>query len=366
MRLFPFVLGLVIFIYACGGEHTPLAVNQTTEAISPVSIVNKGIYLCLSGKMGNETVTMHLYLLNNKCKGSYYNHSWERPKYLSGTYTQLDTFQIEVNEDHQDKNIKLWKQQDGYAGVMIDQKNQEKPIYFSLEKKSLEGDYIGELDSLKIAQKQIARFEFAAFLPTGNDKIASLIRDSIKNVLKMGNEMEGSMASVLKQTKALYFQTSREAVGKDTNDMGAFSSELIMDIKLFYQYKNWLIFSNDQYTYTGGAHGYGYTQFLNFDLETGKQLFLADIIAMDHEREVLKLLENKFRTDNQLSPAQPLTEGGLFDDRIPSLSPNFYLTSKGIYFEYAPYEIGPYAMGSIGIFLSFKQLKDYLLVKVPD
>jgi len=71
------------------------------------------------------------------------------------------------------------------------------------------------------------------------------------------------------------------------------------------------------------------------------------------------LLERNFRKQNNLQPTDSLTTAGLFENEIKP-NDNFYVTGKGIDFAYTPYEIGPYAMGEIEIFISFKDAEPYL------
>ena len=76
-------------------------------------------------------------------------------------------------------------------------------------------------------------------------------------------------------------------------------------------------------------------------------------------KNLQSLLETQFRKDRNLKSNEPLTEGGLFENKIEP-NDNFFLTSKGIGFNYMPYEIGPYALGEIDIFIPFSQLTSYL------
>jgi hypothetical protein len=54
-----------------------------------------------------------------------------------------------------------------------------------------------------------------------------------------------------------------------------------------------------------------------------------------------------------------LQKAGLFENKIDTTD-NFYITQNGIGFVYMPYEIGPYAMGEIEIFIPFFELTEYL------
>ncbi len=96
------------------------------------------------------------------------------------------------------------------------------------------------------------------------------------------------------------------------------------------------------YSYLGGAHPNSYQTYLNFNRKTGELIQLEDI-TLDQEA-VLNVAEQQFRTTYNLSPEDPLTKAGLFENELV-LPKNFAITNKGLIFLYNPYEIGPYAAG---------------------
>lgn len=118
------------------------------------------------------------------------------------------------------------------------------------------------------------------------------------------------------------------------------------------------IFTHD---YTGGAHGmyayYGET----YDVESGQQLKLADIVA-DAESFYPNAIEY---INNALYEEY---EDALFADYqnwvAESLSPAkeslWYMTSTGIVICFSPYEVGPYAMGAPEITLPYSECASYL------
>ncbi|MBO9572818.1 MAG: DUF3298 domain-containing protein, partial [Chitinophagaceae bacterium] len=108
--------------------------------------------------------------------------------------------------------------------------------------------------------------------------------------------------------------------------------------------------------YTGGAHGNYGTTFTVISLAKNKKLKLSDIIPESKQPQLNQLLEKNFRLQYNLKPTDKLTEGGLFENSIKA-NDNFYVTGKGIGFNYTPYEIGPYVMGEINIFIPFTDLK---------
>lgn len=120
-----------------------------------------------------------------------------------------------------------------------------------------------------------------------------------------------------------------------------------------------LSFMFNEYSFSGGAHGNGYQEFYNFDLETGELLTLNDLLEGDYEGAVNELIERYFREMEDLADTVSLQEGGLFEDSI-ALNENFYLTPNELGFYYNPYEIAPYAAGPKEIIIPYTDLKKWI------
>lgn len=111
------------------------------------------------------------------------------------------------------------------------------------------------------------------------------------------------------------------------------------------------------YSYTGGAHGnYGYEAH-TYDLQTGNELTLADLIQSDKLQAFYRLVSAKLLSnDRDLLFPETVTDIEKFlKDKTPTSTQaqvesyghlrNWYLTPQGIVFFYNPYEIAPYAAG---------------------
>jgi len=125
-----------------------------------------------------------------------------------------------------------------------------------------------------------------------------------------------------------------------------------------------IVYRADNYGYTGGAHGIGISRFLVFDTQAMRKLKLDDIFDAGYENVLSIMLESKYRNDYYLGPEQSLTEAGLFENSIPP-SNNFYLTTNSIGFYYNPYDLAPYAMGSISIDLTYDELRPLMKIDSP-
>ena len=94
------------------------------------------------------------------------------------------------------------------------------------------------------------------------------------------------------------------------------------------------------YSYTGGAHGLGGSEYLTIDMTTHKVLTLSDIIEQKKLPEVKELLWSFYTDYGRIKDEEAFTKKTDFD-----VSKNFYLAHDGIHFIYHVYEIASYAEG---------------------
>ncbi len=117
------------------------------------------------------------------------------------------------------------------------------------------------------------------------------------------------------------------------------------------------------YEYTGGAHGNGGSGGITIDLESGQELALTDLMSdhagfMDKAKElVLAGLDGR--------------KDELFEDYEAYVTQNlettgWYLNAAGIEFVFTPYEIGPYASGSITVSVPYEEVAQYMKPEYLD
>lgn len=117
-----------------------------------------------------------------------------------------------------------------------------------------------------------------------------------------------------------------------------------------------LTYEATRYIFTGGAHGMSSTVCWVFDLETGNQLTEDDIFAPNASDRLAELLRQALRTD-AASRNLPLDEFYM-EQVLPN--GNFAVTEEGIYYQYNPYDIAPYALGGTRLPLNRETLKPLL------
>lgn len=117
------------------------------------------------------------------------------------------------------------------------------------------------------------------------------------------------------------------------------------------------------YIFTGGAHGSPLANVATFDVQSGKQLTWDDLVT---DKAALKVLAEKKFMEERVDIFKPTDgmEPFKFDDIFKfDLPQNYGLTKDGIYCHYVPYEVGPYAIGSTVLVISFKELGDLYKMK---
>lgn len=125
---------------------------------------------------------------------------------------------------------------------------------------------------------------------------------------------------------------------------------------IYYFNERFISYTQQNYDYTGGAHGMPYWLPRTFDLETGRELGLIDIVA-NSEEEFKNIVTAKFTEMYNVDP------GIYWNDAIDSVyewttmdSP-YYLSEEGLVIYYGPYDLASYAAGFQEIVVPYEELE---------
>jgi hypothetical protein len=146
--------------------------------------------------------------------------------------------------------------------------------------------------------------------------------------------------------------------------MESFNWSKIKETRILHNEHYILSLEYHDYGYTGGAHGLSVSRFQVVDLRSGRLLSLDEIFRPDYRNDLRDIINSEARKAYGLDSRQGLTEAGFFSDFIDP-SENFYMTKDGIGFFYNQYEVAPYAMGPVSIFVSYSSLKRILAPESP-
>ncbi len=114
-------------------------------------------------------------------------------------------------------------------------------------------------------------------------------------------------------------------------------------------------------SYTGGAHPNTYSSCLLFRLSDGAELQIDSLLMPGEKEAFTSLAEAKFRLQNQMGEKENLNDAGYwFEGNNFHLSNHIRYQKEGLSIYYNPYEIGPYSMGPIEIFIPYNEVVEII------
>ncbi len=117
-------------------------------------------------------------------------------------------------------------------------------------------------------------------------------------------------------------------------------------------------------TYTGGAHEETMTKVSVLDLKTLFPLTLLDLFDLDVLPMVNEIIQQQLVKDYGCKTIEEL--GNYFLDPATIVATeNFFIDQRGIIWMYDPYEIAPFAMGTIRVSVPWTDVRSLLLPDSP-
>ena len=142
-----------------------------------------------------------------------------------------------------------------------------------------------------------------------------------------------------------------------------FQDEVLWEAKIngdvVYEDANMLTLVINAYIFTGGAHGYSSTSFLNFDKVKATELENWELF--EDEDGFTHFAESKFRIQEKIPQDENINiTGFMFDGDAFHLAENMGYTPEGIQLVYNQYEVASYADGPIVLTIPFSEANKYL------
>ncbi|MDC8000925.1 DUF4163 domain-containing protein [Aequorivita todarodis] len=196
----------------------------------------------------------------------------------------------------------------------------------------------------------------------GDAKVSEKINKKIKNFifasLLMGEDCIPTAKTI--QEAATGFIEAYNADKAQFPDMaGEYFAEI--SVNEIYTSKAHLCFEMRQYLFTGGAHGYGTTSFLNIDPKTGEELTSKELFK--NSTEFTAFAEKKFRAQQKIAKDQSINDNGFWfeNDRF-YLPESVGFTQDSLIFVYNQYDIASYADGPIELKIAMKEAEPFLSI----
>lgn len=231
--------------------------------------------------------------------------------------------------------------------------NQEKNIEFSSESFTEK-----ELPICKNSKCPEVTINYVEII--GDEEVSEKINKKIKNFiyssLLMGEDTIPTAKSI--QEAATGFIEAYNADKAQFPDMaGEYFAEI--SVTEIYTSKEHLCFEMRQYLFTGGAHGYGTTSFLNIDPQTGEELTSNQLFK--NNKEFTAFAEKQFRAEKKIAKDQSINEDGFwFENDKFYLPESVGFTQDSLIFIYNQYDIASYADGPIELKIAVKEAEPFL------
>jgi hypothetical protein len=229
----------------------------------------------------------------------------------------------------------------------------------------------GQFEIKKYSYKQseemtpYLKAEVSYFQVAGDDKLAK----SINKLLL--SPYDGKISNVPENPDELVEKHFREQMADIKNMLEEVGGTELLPYEFVYNaspvLNNGRVFSFKQsfYNYTGGAHGMSGELYYNYDVNNGKEISLLTLFSAKELQQLNAYGEELFRKQQEIPEGQDFTDAGYFFDDGFYLPNNVLMTDKGLQFYYAPYEVGPYSLGDIKLFIPYEQLEKLLSIEKP-
>jgi len=195
--------------------------------------------------------------------------------------------------------------------------------------------------------------------PSVSGKINSEISAFIIGSLNIG---EDSMpkANTITEAASEFIKTYRMH-SADFPDMAA---EYFAEINVSETYRSEEVISLElrQYLFTGGAHGFGNTSFLNVNPETGVTIPIKALFS--NKEDFTSFCENKFREKHQIPLDASINSTGFwFEDDTFYIPNTIGFINESLILVYNSYEIASYAEGPVELEIPIVEIGHLLNVK---
>ena len=332
-------------------------------------------YKIYTGKVGNLSATLHLHKAEKNYSGYIWfdQNQWPMPIYSGGQVAMTDSINISSASGPISLNLTGVFNNESFNGISVLEKegSLSKKAKFELQvntdKKFTPFKYVSAEDSAKllpqIKNESTCDYIAATIWPQGNTTLDAALRKQISKMFNMPATVtepgKWLMSSVKKSTTAWKKENSKLSP-KDASDMGlSLSVQEENRVMVMYENEYYITLANYSYAYTGGAHGNYGTSLASINKQSGKQLQLTDVLNAEGIKLMPALLEKVARLQYGIKNNLPLDQNNFLVKKIEP-SKNFYITTSGIGFLYAPYEIKSFADGDVNLLIPFTALNSYL------
>ena len=187
--------------------------------------------------------------------------------------------------------------------------------------------------------------------------INTALREEVISILNFDEETEAiDIESAINSFSEAYYDLKEKYADESTQ------WEAKIDGTVTYEDKNVLTIKLDSYLFTGGAHGYSTSRFLNFNKKKGLELDNSELFK--NIEAFLELAEAKFRSQENIPETKAINSTGfMFETDHFYLPKNIGYTQNGLQLFYQQYEVASYADGPIVLTLPYTEVQKFMAIQ---
>ena len=166
--------------------------------------------------------------------------------------------------------------------------------------------------------------------------------------------------SYLREVRSEYL-FGADSLGFSAKELEDMKSEMTLFNHITYHDDHIITMQKDVYTYSAGAaHGLPATGNYTFDRKSKDVISEGDLFIDGYGPELNKILQRALIKEFGRKSAQEMeSKDGIYAADLTS-NDNFRLDDKGMTYTYNPYEIAPFAIGIIEIFIPYEEVRQLL------
>lgn len=181
----------------------------------------------------------------------------------------------------------------------------------------------------------------------GDDAIADRINKKIQDFIigsLMFEEDSAKTANSIDEAATNFAKIYFDDLSRFPDMAADYAADI--SVSEIYNSSTLICFELSQYLYTGGAHGFGSTSFLNIDPETGMEIPSNELFK--NKEKFTALAEKEFRKQQNIKKTQSINDLGFWFEKDTFYLPETVgFTSDTLIFVYNQYDIASYADGPI-------------------
>ncbi len=362
MRNFFSLILLSLLFVRCSGDN---ATEQPEVKKAERSVFQQDFHKKWKGTIGKYKVTIELSKTDTLLSGTYYYNEVGMPISLSGAMDSAGNFSLtEKNENFDIIGTFTGKLTTNHQlrGYWQNPKN-KKRLDFLFEETEQPFVTVGYEDfnaenCIQADQNRSKSVEEMNYWDTLCTSLSiHLMKVSAENedvADRINKIIEEEITSGSEDYVELKVQSAEEFARIVKNKPLEFGFELELFCNLVATHEGILCISLGEYSYGfGAAHPNHGSQYYNFDLSSGKLIHLKDLLLPSFKQKLNRIAEKNFIKANG-------DEGWDFEKGKFELNEDFTITTKGLLFSFDPYEIGSYAAGSPEVFITYKEMREFI------